>query len=60
MREEREVDADGNEIIFLVPETEDDVKELERRINAGEVDQRDSFADDPDAWESNASSTNSQ
>jgi hypothetical protein len=50
MKEEIEVDADGNEIIFLVPETEEDVKELERRINAGEVDQRDSFADDPEAW----------
>jgi hypothetical protein len=37
----------GTKIIFLVPETEEDVKELERRINAGEVDQRDSFADDP-------------
>lgn len=51
MKEEIEIDAEGNEIVFLVPETEEDVKELERRINEGEVDQRDSFADDPSAWE---------
>jgi hypothetical protein len=51
MKEEIEFDADGNKIVFLVPETEEEVKELERRINAGEVDQRDSFADDPSAWD---------
>lgn len=50
MKEEIKTGADGKQIVFLVPETEEDVRELERRINAGEVDQRDSFADDPSAW----------
>lgn len=50
MKEEIKFDADGDKIVFLVPGT-DKVKELERRINAGEVNKRDSFADDPSTWD---------
>ncbi len=40
----------GKEIVHLIPETDEDVAELERMIAAGQLQPRDSFADDPDAW----------
>lgn len=41
----------GKIIVELIPENEADELELERMIEAGEVDARDSFSDDPAAWE---------
>lgn len=41
-------------IIELIPETEEDIAELERMAERQDVDQRESFADDPDAWEKQA------
>ena len=40
----------GKEIVTLIPENEEDEKELERLAKAGKLDMRDSFADDPQAW----------
>lgn len=44
------VGKNGKTIIELIPETEEDVAELERMVKEQPVDNRDSFADDPAAW----------
>ncbi len=41
----------GKTIIELIPETEDDIREIERMAKEQGIDSRDSFADDPSAWE---------
>lgn len=41
----------GKTIIELIPETEEDIRELERLAKEQEIDMRDSFGDDPAAWE---------
>jgi hypothetical protein len=49
MREETRtgVDAEGNPrpVVILIPETPEDVEELQRRAAAGDVDDRVGFAD---------------
>jgi len=42
------LDAHGREVTVrrLIPETAEDVEELRRRAKAGEIDDRESFADD--------------
>lgn len=45
------IGKNGKVIIELIPETEEDIAELERIAEQQDVDQRDSFADDPSAWE---------
>jgi hypothetical protein len=49
MREETRtgVEAEGNprQVVILIPETPEDVEELQRRAAAGEVDDRVGFAD---------------
>lgn len=40
----------GKTIVELIPETEEDMAELERMAKEQEIDQRESFADDPEAW----------
>lgn len=42
---------DGKIIIELIPETPEDEAELERMEKAGELDARDGFSEDPDAWD---------
>lgn len=42
--------VDGKEVVMLIPETDEDMAELERMAKVGELDARQSFADDPDAW----------
>lgn len=41
------VGVNGKRIVELIPETEEDVAELERMASEQGIDQRDSFADDP-------------
>lgn len=43
---------DGKEIVRMTPENEDDVAELRKQAESGDLDDRESFGDDPDAWES--------
>lgn len=40
----------GKTIVELIPETDEDLAELERMAAEQDIDQRESFADDPDAW----------
>lgn len=47
----------GKEIVTLIPENEEDEKELERLAKAGKLDMRDSFADDPQAWKKKPTSS---
>jgi hypothetical protein len=42
---------DGSPVTRLFPENEDDMQELYRLAEAGELDARESFGDDPEAWE---------
>jgi hypothetical protein len=44
------VGIDGKKIIELIPETVEDEKLLEQMATDGELDNRDSFADDPGVW----------
>jgi hypothetical protein len=44
------VGKNGKVIIELIPETDEDIAELERMADKQDIDRRDSFADDPDAW----------
>jgi len=39
------------EIVELIPETEEDFRELDRLVDAGLVDDRDAFSDSPESWE---------
>lgn len=41
------VGVNGKRIVELIPETGEDVAELERMASEQGIDQRDSFADDP-------------
>lgn len=45
------IGVNGKRIIELIPETEEDIAELARMAEQQDIDQRDSFADDPAAWE---------
>lgn len=40
----------GKVIIELMPETEEDIAELERMAAEQDIDRRESFSDDPGAW----------
>jgi hypothetical protein len=40
----------GNQIVRLIPETDDDLAELRKLDEQGELDVSDSFGDDPAAW----------
>lgn len=51
MRREALTTMDGKRVVRLIPETEADLRELERMARRGELDDRTSFADDPDVWE---------
>lgn len=42
--------TDGTEITELIPETEEDLKELQRLQDEGKLDSDHSFSDDPDRW----------
>lgn len=44
------IGIDGKKIIELIPETVEDEKLLEQMAIDGELDTRDSFADDPGVW----------
>jgi hypothetical protein len=41
----------GNTVRVMQPESDDDVKALAEEQQAGGFDDRESFADDPKAWE---------
>lgn len=40
----------GKIIIELIPETDEDIAELQRMADEQSIDDRHSFADDPAAW----------
>lgn len=42
---------DGSPVTRLIPENNEDMQELYRLAAAGELDARESFGDDPEAWE---------
>ena len=56
MQREVTIGKDGKEIVHLIPETDEDVRELERMIAEQKLQPRDSFADDPAAWGDSMSS----
>lgn len=39
------------QIVELIPETEEDFRELDRMVDAGLLDDRDAFSDSPELWE---------
>lgn len=41
---------DGKEIVRMMSENEEDVVELRRLAEAGDLDDRESFGDDPGVW----------
>lgn len=43
--------VNGKTIVELIPETAEDIAELERMADEQEIDDRHSFADDPAAWD---------
>lgn len=53
-RKEKTIKVDTgepSEIVVLIPENDEDLRELKRLKAAGLLDDRESFADDPEAWE---------
>lgn len=38
----------GKAVVELIPENEDDLRTLEAMLEAGQIDARDSFADEPE------------
>lgn len=43
--------GETREVVRLTPETEEDLREIDRLREAGLLDHRNSFADDPGAWD---------
>jgi len=60
MQREITIGRDGKEIVHLIPETEEDIRELERMIAEKRLRPRDSFADDPAAWQNKTTPANDQ
>lgn len=50
MIEQAMKDINGKTVTLFTPENEKDIEELKRREDAGNLDTRESFADDPEAW----------
>ena len=42
---------DGERVTLYQPETEEDVRKLREMAEKGDLDDRESFGDDPDAWD---------
>jgi hypothetical protein len=51
MKEEEIRFMDGTTGTRLIPENADDVAEIHRMKDTGEIDARESFGDDPELWE---------
>ena len=50
MKRREEVAMDGTTILFLTPENDEDIRELERLEKEKKLDPHDSFSSDPSVW----------
>lgn len=55
MKRQEEVTMSGRVVVMLIPENEEDIRELERLEREGVLDPRDGFSSDPEVWTKPAS-----
>ena len=50
MKQQEKVTMSGRVVVMLIPENEEDERELERLAREGKLDARDGFSSDPTIW----------
>ncbi|MGE0542497.1 MAG: hypothetical protein AB7R89_20205 [Dehalococcoidia bacterium] len=48
---------EGKQVVHLIPESDEDLAEIHRLDEAGLIDARTNFADDPDMWNRQSTQT---